>query len=84
MSKNLTITDAINKWTAPLGAFSILIGGVVWLTSLHSIATQNQKNIQEIRQDFDNTKTKIYNRLNNLDERLARMEGKIDMLIESK
>tara|TARA_R110000796_G_scaffold252618_2_gene388746 strand:+ start:8657 stop:8917 length:261 start_codon:yes stop_codon:yes gene_type:complete len=83
-SKNPTISEALNKWTGPLAALSVLIGGVVWLTTLHSISEQNSKDITELRVSLDQTKTKIYARLNDLDTRLGRIEGKIDMLIDAK
>jgi hypothetical protein len=78
-----TISDFLNKWTGPLGALAILIGGVAWLTELHSIAKDNREQIAIIRMDFDNSKDKIELRLNDLEKRLARIEGKIDMLVEN-
>ena len=72
----------LDKWTAPLGALAVIIGGVIWLTTLHGLAEQNQKDIAEIRDVQRTNKMKIYGRLQNLDERLARMEGKLDMIIE--
>lgn len=71
----------LDRWTAPLGALAAIIGGVIWLTTLHGIAEQNQKDIAEIRETQKAHKMKIYSRLQNLDERLARMEGKLDMII---
>jgi predicted type IV restriction endonuclease len=82
--RHVTISDGLNKWSAPLGAMSILIGGVVWLTELHSIAKDNHDQILSIQMDLDNSKDKIEVRLNDLEERLARIEGKIDMLVEHR
>ena len=80
----MTIAAALNKWTAPLAALSVIVGGVIWLTTLHHIATQNQIAIANLRLSFNQTKNKIYPRLNNLDERLARIEGKLDYLVENR
>lgn len=77
------ILDAMNRWTGPLGVLSILVGGVVWLNDIHGISEENRKDISEIVQKSDVSKSKIYSRLNDLDTRLGRIEGKLDMIINS-
>ncbi len=84
MDNQSTLIDALNRWTGPLAALSVLIGGVVWLTTLHSISAQNTIDIAEMRKSFNQSKTKVHARLNDLDSRLARIEGKIDMLIDKR
>lgn len=79
-----TLTQLLNNWTAPLAALTVLMGGVVWLTSLHGIAHQNKESIQELRVEFDRSKTEIALRLNDLDKRLGRIEGKLDLLIDKR
>lgn len=79
-----TVINMLNNWTAPLGALAVLMGGVVWLTTLHSMAMHNRDAIQELRIEFDKSKAEISIRLNDLDQRLGRIEGKLDMLIDRK
>lgn len=79
-----TISEVLNRWTGPLGMLSVLVGGVVWLTTLHGLSEQNARDIAELRATFDQNKNHIDGRLNDLDTRLGRIEGKLDMLIDNR
>lgn len=78
------LAGLLEVYTIPVTTLAILFGGVVWLTSLHNLTEKNKEDIQALNEDFDRFKSKVYLRLNSLDERLARMEGKIDFLIKSR
>jgi hypothetical protein len=82
MAAQPSLIKLLDKWTGPLGALTVIIGGVIWLTTLHSLTQQNQRKINDIKDELDTSKSMIFSRLQNLDERLARMEGKIDMIVE--
>jgi len=84
LKNDYTLTALLNNWTAPLGALAILMGGAVWLTTLHSIATRNSEEISELKLEFYQSKTEINLRLSDLDKRLGRIEGKLDLLIDRK
>lgn len=79
-----TVPKILDNWSEPIGAIAVLMGAVAWLTTLHSLATQNREAIVEIRQELDQTKTEISLRINDVDQRLGRIEGKLDMLIDMK
>ena len=85
-----SLLKLLDRWAGPLVTLGTIIGGVIWLTTLHGIAEENQKDIQELRDIHRTYRAKVYTRLNNLDEKLAkigasmgRLEGKIDMIVES-
>jgi len=60
-----------NQTLIPLGlAICIIGGGAGWLTRLHMLLKGHDKKLNHIE--------KIYDKLNEISERLARMEGKND------
>jgi hypothetical protein len=67
----------LNRWSAPLAALVIIMGGAVWLTTLHFISSDNKEKIQSLRLDHSNADT----RLLDIADRLARIETKLDLLL---
>jgi hypothetical protein len=64
----------------PISLVIVFIGGVVWLTRLHSLATRNEVALFELA----NRVTGVERENNQIIERLAKIETKIDILIERK
>ena len=66
--------------TAAAVVIAAMAGGIVWLSEIRSIAKNNQDSIEtmeyaEIRQ---------WKTLGDLNLRLSRIEGKLDLLLQSK
>lgn len=83
-NKELNLLTLLTKWTAPLAALTALFGGIAWLTSLHNIAQTNEREISFLKKDFDQFRTGIYLKISTLDERMARIEGKLDIVINDR
>ncbi len=83
-NKPLTIGTLFEKLTAPLAIISAFVGGVVWLTSLNDIAKRNEKDIAILKAEFRQFEGNMYKRLSRLDEKLARIEGKLDIIVNRK
>ncbi len=86
MMKNQTYSaiSVFERITAPLAVLTAFVGGVAWLTNLNDIAKRNEKDIQDFKNEFHSFEIKAHERLNYMDERLARIEGKIDIMLKQK
>lgn len=69
----------------------VLIGGILWLTEIRGVAVANKDSIKRIEQevtDINETRaayrTRIWESIRSQDKRLARIEGKIDILIQNR
>ncbi len=66
-----TIGAITEKTVIPLGVFVILVGGIVWLTSIYAESHQNAVAISELKLKQDE-----YNRtVQSIDSRLSHIEG---------
>lgn len=54
----------------PIGAAFCFAGGAAWMARLHGIVKNHEKKLDNIG--------KIYDKLNEISERLARMEGRAE------
>ena len=70
----------INESTlVPISAFVTVGGVIVWVTRLYGQTKQNTKDIAAVWTKIDH----ITSEFNSLSERMARIEAKIDILLES-
>lgn len=67
--------DTLVPVGAVLTIIIVLIGGILWLTEIRSIAAQNQDEISDIK---DSLRV-----INSVDQRLSRMEGKLEIIYDS-
>lgn len=86
MSKLTTITEAT---LLPISLVIAMLGGAAWLTKMYSIAADNKLQIAAIYEDLDEVeasrnfrRSQLWDRINDQDKRLARIEGKIDILLK--
>ena len=62
-----------------------IIGGIVWLTSIHNIANAALSKTDSLTARYDNFaagRENIYKSLNETNQRLANIEGKLDLLLD--
>lgn len=83
-NKTMTLGTIFEKLTAPLAILSAFVGGIVWLTSLNDIAKRNEKDIAVLKVEFRQFEGNVYKRLSRLDEKLARIDGKLDIIVSRK
>lgn len=79
------MTDSIaflSKWSVPIGVLTSVMGGSAWLTTTHNTVEHIQAEAQEIKEDIREHKSNIYEKLYNQDQRLSRIEGKLDLLVD--
>lgn len=78
----------------PIGVVSgfliILIGGVLWLSEIRSIAASNKEQIIAIHEDIDEIndsraeyRKRLWESIRRQDERLARIEGKLQVIYDT-
>ncbi len=73
----------LERWAASIGALAIILGGVVWLTTLFNLSADNQQKIQDLRVEFNQADGHASTRLSSIEDRLARIETKVDLLLEA-
>lgn len=83
-NKPITIGVLFERLTAPLTVVGAFVGGIVWLTSLNDIAKRNEKDIAILKAEFRTFEGNVYDRLSKLDEKLARIEGKLDIIVDQR
>jgi len=71
-------------------AIAVLVGGILWLTEIRSIAAQNSREILKIEDTLDKLnrenfilKQRLFDRINSQDKRLARIEGKLEVIYDT-
>ena len=76
---------------AAIAALVIVIGGILWLTEIFAIANSNLEKIDRIESEIGKIeesrtyyRSRLWESIWNQDERLARIEGKLDVLIEDR
>jgi len=72
-----------------IGLVLIIAGGVIWLTKLHSLALANARRLKDFEKMNTDRDTSLARRVDLLEaetntilERMARIETKLDFLIE--
>lgn len=83
--------DLISENTGiTIGVVIVLIGGVVWLTKLHSLASTNARRLKQVERMNNERDSSLGKRIDLLEtetntilERMARIETKLDFLIEN-
>ena len=74
--------------TYSIGALAIFVGGIVWLTEIHLTTASSAESIQkaqveitalryQIVNDKAELQSKIFEKLQDIDKRLSRIEGQI-------
>jgi len=71
------------KLSVPLGVATTLLGGSAWLTTTHNKVETIEKDLTVFTEQWHQQKSKLYDQVNGQDSRLSRIEGKLDMLIET-
>lgn len=71
------------KLSVPLGVATTIFGGSAWLTTTHNTVVETQQELEEMKADTKENRKAVYQKLSNQDERLSRMEGKIDIIIQN-
>lgn len=74
--------DIFEEWGISIASLAVLIGGVAWLTSLYTIAVDNQKNLSTLQEQTEGADTKFREKIGSVEDRLARIETKLDMILE--
>lgn len=75
-----------NTWVS-LSLVIAILGGVAWLTSIFFQNRSNGKEIERLWSELENMKrdhVSLGERLNGLNERMARIETKIDLLLTNR
>lgn len=77
----------VNTWF-PLVSLPLIVGVIAWLTTMFSYTQQNAEAISMIRKEVsaindsrDGYRKHMWDSIRDQDKRLARMEGKIDALL---
>lgn len=70
---SMTPFERITLWISVLGA---MIGGIGWLSKIHFTANANAMKLAESSQ----VKVRIFQRLNDVDQRLSRIEGMLKQM----
>lgn len=66
----------------PLSVVVGLFGVAMWVGSLQRQVSQNTESINFFEQRAMDSRRRLYDRLNEVDVRISRMEGKIDTLLQ--
>lgn len=72
---------ALSRWSVPIGVLTTVIGGSAWLTTTHNKVNQIDSDMTTLRAEFNVSKDRISDRLLDQDQRLSRIEGKLDIVI---
>lgn len=89
-----TQTRITQETLLPMGlvitAIIVLVGGILWLTEIRSLAAQNSREIMKIEKTLDQLnnehlilKQRLFDRINSQDKRLARIEGKLEVIYDT-
>lgn len=78
------MTKVTEKTLVPISLVLVLAGGVSWLTSMESKASENSKNIDFLRQEFSERNKNlngsfndVIEKLQNIRERLVKIETEL-------
>lgn len=75
----MVLKEITEKTLLPISIVLVIIAAAVHFTSIASLAEQNQTAIKQLKQ----SKTRIYDQINELKQVMYRTEGKLDTLINS-
>lgn len=75
-----SLVTLLNRWAAPSTALTVLLGGVVWLTSLYNLTLDNKAKVETMSLDYASSNQ----RLRSIEDRLARIETKLDVLVKTE
>lgn len=80
MNKHIEgILPLLSKSNMPLTILCLIVGATLWFGEIKAESEKNREDIKEMEE----TAEKILDRLLNLDERLARIEGKLDIFLNN-
>jgi peptidoglycan hydrolase CwlO-like protein len=66
------------KTLLPFSVVIIIVGVTLHFAGIKAIAASNEKSIAELKK----SKSNIYNRINEVEKHLYKIEGKIDLLLK--
>lgn len=66
----------------PISILGVVIGGSVWLGTMHSSITAATINIRSINSEIAKYRIAIFENQRQLESRLSKIEGKIDFLVK--
>jgi len=72
-----TLGIFLNKWSIPITSISALFGGSLWVTALFQQIEQTALGLADTKKQV----AKLEDHIRSQNERLARIEGKLDMLM---
>lgn len=72
------------KTLVPMGLVLVIVAAGIHFTSVRALAAQNKEAIAEIKGNEALIRQRLFDRINNLDRRLAKIEGKLDRLLKDK
>lgn len=68
------------KTLIPISTILVIVGAVFWLTNIYNLANTNAYGIESIKKKVSTTDSKIIERIDLIDQRLSRIEGKLDQI----
>lgn len=73
----------LSKLSVPFGVITTIIGGSAWLTTTHTKVEMIEKQFTVFAAEYSEEKGKILDKVNDQESKLSRIEGKLDILIET-
>jgi hypothetical protein len=85
MKKESKVVDPLAylaKLSIPIGVATTVIGGSAWLTTLHNKVEAVESTLDERTDRASQERRVLFQKADNTETRLSRIEGKIDILLE--
>jgi hypothetical protein len=75
--------SVIARWSIPFTMLISVMGGSAWLTTTANKVTALESEVAMFRAEYQLQRDRMFDQLSDQDQRLSRIEGKLDIVIES-
>ena len=81
--RHIEVTFTWSKILTILSIAVIILGGVAWLTKIEYTASANYRSLNQLKSDRQNRAERIYDRINDLDQKVSKILGMLEVMEES-